>query len=46
MGRTASPEPQCLDNDALYLYFVHCGPGSVVGIATGYGLDRQGIEFL
>jgi hypothetical protein len=21
-----------------------CGPGSVVGIATGYGLDRPGIE--
>ena len=21
-----------------------CGPGSSVGIATGYGLDRQGIE--
>jgi hypothetical protein len=23
-----------------------CGPGSVVGIATGYGLDGPGIEFL
>jgi len=23
---------------------VHCGPGSVVGIATGYGLDGPGIE--
>jgi hypothetical protein len=22
----------------------HCGPGSVVGIATGYGLDGPGIE--
>ena len=22
----------------------HCGPGSVVGIATGYGLDSPGIE--
>jgi hypothetical protein len=22
-----------------------CGPGSVVGIATGYGLDGSGIEF-
>ena len=22
-----------------------CGPGSVVGIATGYGLDGPGIEF-
>jgi len=24
---------------------VDCGPGSVVGIATGYGLDSPGIEF-
>jgi len=24
---------------------VYCGPGSVVGIATGYGLDGPGIEF-
>jgi hypothetical protein len=23
-----------------------CGPGSSVGIATGYGLDGPGIEFL
>jgi hypothetical protein len=23
-----------------------CGPGSSVGIATGYGLDCPGIEFL
>ena len=23
---------------------VHCGPGSSVGIATGYGLDGPGIE--
>jgi hypothetical protein len=23
---------------------MHCGPGSVVGIATGYGLDGPGIE--
>ena len=23
---------------------VHCGPGNVVGIATGYGLDGPGIE--
>jgi len=22
----------------------NCGPGSVVGIATGYGLDGPGIE--
>ena len=24
---------------------VYCGPGSVVGIATGYGLDSPGFEF-
>jgi hypothetical protein len=23
---------------------LQCGPGSVVGMATGYGLDGQGIE--
>jgi len=23
---------------------MHCGPGSVVGIATAYGLDGPGIE--
>jgi len=25
--------------------YCKCGPGSVVGIATGYGLDGPGIEF-
>jgi len=25
-------------------YLFPCGPGSVVGIATGYGLDGPGIE--
>jgi hypothetical protein len=25
-------------------YFARCGPGSVVGIATGYGLDDLGTE--
>jgi len=25
-------------------YFLYCGPGSVVGIATDYGLDGLGIE--
>jgi len=29
----------------LTLYLVTMGPGSVVGIATGYGLDGPGIEF-
>jgi hypothetical protein len=24
--------------------YLMCGPGSVVGIATGYGLDGAGIE--
>ena len=24
--------------------YVECGPGSTVGIATGYGLDCPGIE--
>ena len=29
----------------LTLYIIiDCGPGSVVGIATGYGLDCPGIE--
>jgi hypothetical protein len=27
------------------MYIEFCGPGSVVGIATGYGLDGPGIEF-
>ena len=28
-----------------YKYLSSCGPGSVVGIAAGYGLDGPGIEF-
>jgi len=28
----------------IHIYWVICGPGSVVGIATGYGLDGPGIE--
>ena len=27
-----------------YIYVNNCGPGSSVGIATGYGLDGRGIE--
>jgi hypothetical protein len=27
-----------------YVYRISCGPGNVVGIATGYGLDGPGIE--
>jgi hypothetical protein len=46
MGRTACTEHQCLYTGALYLlYLCVTGPGSVVGIATGYGLDGPGIEF-
>jgi len=46
MGRTACTEPQCLYKGALYLYiYIYiCVPCSVVGIATGYGLDGPGIE--
>jgi len=30
----------------LYIPLIQlCGPGSVVGIATGYGLDSLGIEY-
>jgi len=29
---------------AIIFYHAVCGPGSVVGIATGYGLDGPGIE--
>jgi hypothetical protein len=28
----------------MHFYCNVCGPGSVVGIATGYGLDGPGIE--
>ena len=28
----------------IYIYTHTCGPGSVVGIATAYGLDGPGIE--
>jgi hypothetical protein len=27
----------------IYMYMLSCGPGSSVGIATGYGLDGPGI---
>jgi hypothetical protein len=29
-----------------FMHIACCGPGSVVAIATGYGLDSTGIEFL
>ena len=28
-----------------FTHLQRCGPGSVVGIATGYGLDGSGIEY-
>ena len=36
----------CLCNvqEISVLYIVYCGPGSSVGIATGYGLNGPGIE--
>ena len=33
-----------LPNEFVLMYFSHRGPGSVVGIATGYGLDGPGFE--
>ena len=33
-----------LEPHIITLYVLKCGPGSVVGIATGYGLDGLGIE--
>ena len=33
-----------LFTEFIVLYLVTCGPGSSVGIATGYGLNGPGIE--
>ena len=34
-----------LGNDGITSWYtVICGPGGVVGIVTGYGLDSPGIE--
>ena len=33
-----------LENNVIRVLFTFSGPGSVVGIATGYGLDGPGIE--
>jgi hypothetical protein len=30
--------------DCIYIYIYNCGPGSSVGIATGYGVNGPGIE--
>ena len=35
----------CLLAKYLSAFCSPCGPGSTVGIATGYGLDGPGIEF-
>ena len=34
----------CLEVICLYYFVVICGPGILVGIATGYELDGPGIE--
>jgi hypothetical protein len=35
---------KCICNVIFCHYVSSCGPGSVVGIETGYGLDGPGIE--
>ena len=35
---------QLIDKLLYRSYMVHCGPGSSVGIGTGYGLDGPGME--
>jgi hypothetical protein len=35
---------ECMFFKYIAIYIVLCGPGSSVGIATGYGLDSLGIE--
>jgi hypothetical protein len=37
-------EPRHYISYLLYVYLWFCGPGSSVGIATGYGMDGPGIE--
>jgi hypothetical protein len=42
----AQPFDSCRDKNVLKLVnYCEGGPGSSVGIATGYGLDVPGIEF-
>jgi len=46
-GRTCKNQNRWLPKQINYfpMFIVHkCGPGSVVGIATAYGLDGPGIE--
>ena len=33
-----------MQNSVYQTPYMQCGPGSMVGIATGYGLDGPGIE--
>jgi len=34
-----------MQSSNIFMYFIQfCGPGSIVSIATGYGLDGPGIE--
>jgi len=47
MARTCVKSRLCMPERKGYLRSTcrFCGPGSSVGIATGYGLDGPGIEF-
>jgi hypothetical protein len=47
-GTGPGPERGCSENRNAFRvpYMMNSGPGSSVGIATGYGLDGQGIESL
>jgi len=47
LGRESCRWVAIIDSCDLYfllMYFIYCGPGSSVGIATGYGLNGPGIE--
>ena len=45
-ARTDTDTFHTAESTTLYLLPIacQCGPGSVVGVATGYGLDGPGIE--
>ena len=49
--RSYAPTASLLDQEQMIItrehtvMFLVCGPGSVVGIATAYGLDGPGIEY-
>jgi len=40
----SGPPQDCNGTDLLFFTSVNTGPGSSVGIATGYGLEGPGIE--